>query len=143
MADGRDIMRVDGPPSRARELVFWVVAFYGRPRNWWEVLWFKPGFRHCIAFAWIDSDRWLEFNPKLPRCEVKVLTGPQYSRRLQALDRAGATTIKAMCAGGKRHSPRIATCAGAIAHVLGVRGALLPHGLYRALADNLARGGIS
>jgi hypothetical protein len=130
----RDIIRLGALTSRGREIAYWTIAFYGKPRNAWEHLWFDPGFRHCIAFAWIESDRWLELDPRLPRMEFRILTTPQYERRLKALERVGATFVKARGCAGYRSAPRIATCAGTIAHVLGIRGALLPQGLYRALA---------
>jgi hypothetical protein len=120
--------------ATGRDIVHWHVAFYGRPRNVLEHLFFAPGFRHCIAFAWIDPDRWLEIDPGLFRQRMRILTEPQYVRRRQALDRIGGRIITTSVAGGSRRIPRIATCAGSLAHLLGVRGALLPHGLYRALA---------
>lgn len=119
--------------ATGRDIIAWRVAFYGHPRNWLERLVFKPGFRHCIAFAWIDTDRWLEIQPTFFRQEIKILTGPQYRRRLQALTRVNATIAAAEVRGGGRHIPRVATCAGSLAHILGVRGALRPEGLYRAL----------
>lgn len=126
--------------ARGREIAHWTVAFYGCPRGLVEGLFFSPGYRHCIAFAWLDTDRWLELDPRLPRQEMRVLTGPQYSRRMRALERIGARVVKATPRGGSRHLPRIATCAGTIAHVLGVRGALRPEELYRALAPDPKRG---
>lgn len=126
-----------------RDIIAWRVAFYGRPRNWLERLVFKPGFRHCIAHAWIDTDRWLEVHPSFFRQEIKILTGPQYRRRLQALTRVNATLAAAEVRGGGRYIPRVATCAGSLAHIIGVRGALRPEGLYRALCAprRPARGG--
>lgn len=121
--------------ATGRDIVVWNIAFYGRARNVFERVLFKPGFRHCIAFAWIDTDRWLEVQPSFFRLRVRILTGPQYSRRLIALTRAKATITPASVRGGDLRVPRIATCAGALAHIIGVRGALLPHGLYRALGQ--------
>lgn len=116
-----------------RDIVAWTVAFYGRPRNCLEALVFKPGFRHCIAFAWLDTDRWLEVDPGLFRMRMRILTGPQYARRLAALERLRAARVDIDVNGGKRLIPRIATCAGTLAHILGAEGALRPEGLYRAL----------
>ena len=116
-----------------RDIVHWSIAFYGRPRGALERLVFKPGFRHCIAFAWLDTDRWLELDPGLFRMRMRILTGPQYTRKLTALKRLGSARVEIDVNGGRRRLPRIATCAGALAHVLGVRGALRPEGLYRAL----------
>lgn len=120
--------------GRGRDIGYWQVAFYGQPRGALERLIFRPGFRHCIAFAWIETDRWLMIDPALSRQAMQILTGPQYVRAMAVLDRAHATVVKAEAIGSSRRVPRIATCAGVIAHLLGVRGALLPHGLYRALA---------
>lgn len=124
-----------------RDIATWRVAFYGRPRNWFEAMFFKPGFRHCIAYAWIDSDRWLEVQPSFFRMEMKILTGPQYTRKLVALDRVKARIVGYSVQGGRSSLPRVATCAGTIAHILGVRGALRPHSLYRALAPHRAGAG--
>lgn len=132
MADreSRSALRAGG-----RDIASWTVAFYGRPRNALERLVFAPGFRHCIAFAWIETDRWLEINPGLHRQGMRVLTGPQYIHRLTALYRIRAHVLKDVRpSGGERRAPRVATCAGALAHVLGVKGALRPYALYRALA---------
>lgn len=122
-----------------RDIAHWQVAFYGRPRGFVENLVFDPGFRHCIAFAFLDADRWLEVRPTFMRLEFRILTGPQYSRRLVALTRAGAHIVPAVPRGGSKRIPRIATCSGAIGHILGVGGALLPIGLYRALTRDQSR----
>jgi len=116
-----------------RDIVAWRVAFYGNPRSLLERLVFKPGFRHCIAHAWIDTDRWLEIHPSFFRLEIKILTGPQYRRRLRALTRVGATIAAVEVQGGSKRTPRVATCAGALAHIIGVRSALRPEGLYLEL----------
>jgi hypothetical protein len=123
----------NGLQAGGRDIAAWTVAFYGRPRNALEHLVFSPGFRHCIAFAWIEVDRWLEVDPGMHRQRMRILTGPQYTRRLKALHRIGAHVVKVRPQGGSRRIPRVATCSGALAHVLGVSGALRPEGLYRAL----------
>lgn len=123
---------------RGRDIVHWHVWFYGNPRCWWEKLLFKPGFRHCIAFAWIETDRWLVIDPSFDRQQMRILTGPQHEQFQRVLVRAGGSMLSFDVQGGSRLTPRVATCAGALAHVLGVRGALLPHGLYRALRDHPA-----
>lgn len=119
--------------AAGRDIVSWTVAFYGCPRNALEHLVFSPGFRHCIAFAWVDTDRWLMVDPGLQRQRMQILTGPQYTRKLKALKRVGARLVKCSPCGGARRTPRMATCSGTLAHILGVRGALRPEGLYRAL----------
>ena len=122
--------------ARGRDIVHWHVWFYGNPKGWWEKLLFKPGFRHCMAFAWIETDRWLGIDPAFDRQQMRILTGPQHEHMQRLLTRAKASMVTCTVAGGARWAPRIATCAGSLAHVLGVRGALLPHGLYLALASH-------
>ncbi len=116
-----------------RHIVHWKIWFYGQPRSAWERLWFRPGFRHCIAFTWLDTDRWLELDPRLPRLGMRVLTGPQYARRMRALSRLGGHSVEADVLGGQRRVPRVATCAGVLAHVIGSRPVMLPHALYREM----------
>lgn len=129
--------------ATGRDIAHFQVWFYGRPRGPWERIWFKPGFRHCIAFAWLETDRWLEIDPRLPRQRLRVLTGPQYVKRMTALTRLGALSVQAPPQAAVRSVPRVATCAGVIAHILGVRSALLPFGLYRALAPIPEAAGVS
>jgi hypothetical protein len=117
--------------SAAKEIVVWKVAFYGRPKGW-ERLIMRDGFRHCSALGWAASGAWLEIDANLFRIEVRLLSHDAYVARLVELELMGATVLQAEARrkSGLRWSP---TCAGVIAGLLGVKGALRPEGLYRGL----------
>lgn len=115
-----------------RDVVAWKVAFYGDPKGW-ERLLIRPGFRHCSAFGWAKAGFWIEIDANLSRIETRILTHEGYVERLVALNLKNARIIDVDVRQGEglRWSP---TCAGVIAGLLGVKGALRPHGLFRDLS---------
>lgn len=121
----------------ARDVHVWRVAFYGDPVGW-ERLLIRPGFRHCSAIGWVDTGRWLEIDANLARIETRVLDHAAYVARLVELETRGARilSVDAGDGHGLRWSP---TCAGIIAGVVGVKGALRPYGLYRVLLRHAAK----
>jgi len=99
----------------------------------------KPGFRHCSAFGWIAEGLWLEIDANLFRIETRILSHAAYVARMVELklDSAKMLDVEVKAKSGLRWSP---TCAGVIAGLLGAKGALRPHSLYRVLsADALKR----
>lgn len=122
------------PSEAVRSLRDWSIAFYGDAKTPLGRLIFRPGFRHVTAFAWVSSGVWAQFDPRTDRFAVQTMCEKVYTQKRRAIERSGGVIVKLNWGGGARGYPW-PTCAGLVAHLIGLKkGALRPYPLYRHLA---------
>lgn len=118
----------------------WLIVFSGGERfAWWDV-WTRPGFRHVSACRYdARLDAWVFYDVKAGGTEVVVLAGadPRCVERLGGL-MSVSTIVRFEARAHRWLAPPAFGCVGAMRHLLGVRGAFTPWGLFRHL---LALGG--
>lgn len=107
----------------------------------------KPGFRHVYAMRPMHlADGWLVFNPHSACTDVLELPGQDYALRVRAEAEAGRCAVVAVAARRPiAWVPRVsATCAVAVAHLLGVPSWpwTTPHALYRHLKQEEPMGSV-
>jgi hypothetical protein len=122
-----------GSVSIIGEIAVWTVVFYGRPRRL-ERLIMRRGFRHVSAFAWIGPERWIEVDPGGGRLSVRIFDYAGYVGRRVDLDAKGACEVKVKGVDNRHQGFPPMTCTQVIAALLGVKGALRPQALHRALS---------
>jgi hypothetical protein len=117
-------------------LPVWFVAFVETPAPvWWQRL-LKPGFRHCLAFAWDrEGARWLVLNPLFDAVILRALDDEGFAAFLAQLKARRPRIVLARARLARVARPRfLMTCVSAIAAILGLRlCALTPYALYRTL----------
>jgi hypothetical protein len=108
----------------------WTLFWYGRSRGLGRLI-FKDGFRHVVAFSYAGGEKWLWVDPRSDRLGLEVLGLEDHARRLRALDGLRAARVDIMGAGSRGLA--WPTCAGEVARIVGLPGALRPEGLWRSV----------
>jgi hypothetical protein len=128
--------------SAIAPLPVWFVAFVETPAPvWWQRL-LKPGFRHCLAFAWDrEAARWLVLNPLFDAVILRALDDDGFAAFLAQLKARRPRVVLARMGSARVARPRfLMTCVSAIAAILGLRlCALTPYALYRTLVRHGAK----
>lgn len=123
-------------------LPVWFVAFVETSAPvWWQRL-LKPGFRHCLAFAWDHTaGRWLVLNPLFDAVVLRALDDDGFAGFLADLKARRPRIVLARAGVARVARPRLLmTCVSAIAAILGLRlCALTPYALYRTLVRHGAK----
>lgn len=130
-------MTDDAPPTMPGG---WYVAFFDGPkRHWWWPL-CRPGFRHCLAFAY-DARLavWLVYEVTERRTWLQAMTSAEMDGWIAGLP--PRHTILHLEGGEDVSVPRLGFwCTPAVAHLVGARSrALRPQALYRDLVLQGAR----
>jgi hypothetical protein len=107
----------------------------------------KPGFRHCYAMRRMHAaPGWLVFNPHSACTDVLELLGESFAEHVAAEAGAGRCAVVAVATRRPQAwAPRLgATCAIAVAHLLGVpsRPWSTPFALYRQLKQEEPMGSV-
>ena len=107
----------------------------------------KPGFRHCYAMRRMHAaEGWVVFNPHSACTDVLELPGEAFAERVAAEAEAGRCAVVAVATRRPQAwVPRFsATCAVAVAHLLGVpsRPWTTPYALYRHLKQEEPMGSV-
>ncbi|WP_174442245.1 hypothetical protein [Azospirillum brasilense] len=114
----------------------WLVFFAdGQRFAWWDV-WTRPGFRHVLAAGYdAEAERWVIFDPRATGTTILLLHQGEAGAKLAELIEASAGRALRVAPRARRmFQPLAGGCVGAVAALLGIRGALSPPGLYRQLS---------
>lgn len=121
-----------GAPAR------WLIVFQPRSDIWW-VNWTAFGhFKHVRAIGFVpETDCWVFYDVALV---TTVLLARGAAARAMMLDWTAGATVLAMNPTGRNVVRRFPfCCTTAIAHLVGIRGALRPDALYRDCRANGAQ----
>jgi hypothetical protein len=119
-----------GSPSR------WLVVFDREASSWWASFVAFGYYKHVRAIGYVhDADAWLFYDVQFAGTILQIARGDG-ARKLMTQWAAGADVlaIDAGCAFGQKFGFgcfRPLICTTAVAHLLGLPGALLPDALYR------------
>ncbi|MBP2290728.1 hypothetical protein [Azospirillum rugosum] len=113
----------------------WLVFFADGERfAWWDI-WTRPGFRHVLAAGYdVEAERWVIFDPRATGTTILLLHQDAAGGKLAELIEASAGRVLRFAPRSRRRcQPFVGGCVGAVASLLGIRGALSPSGLHRQL----------
>lgn len=113
----------------------WLVFFADGERfAWWDI-WTRPGFRHVLAAGYdAEAERWVIFDPRATGTTILLVGQDEAGAKLADLIEASAGRVLRFAPRARRmFQPVAGGCVGAVAALLGVRGALSPSGLHRQL----------
>lgn len=116
----------------------WLVFFGDADGTaWWAGL-CRPGFRHVSAAAYYaDRGRWVYYNPARTGTVIEIYDGDEFDERMGLLMHTSAAVLRVQSRFGRRSTPAVWHCVGAVKALLGIRSMCVgPYGLYRHLRAN-------